>query len=323
MSKYNLVDIFEEYKIGSGWTSTFDYEGMLKAGLKTGVDTDLNILKKMTEDYTDVNYHREASHLYDAIEALEEGAIKEASMFFGDFHAEIKETIKSQGMDIEPTLGKFMASKMEEDIKENKGLAEIEEDGYNAGVKSAYTYATIGSRLKNRPDKLAYNKGFIQGVTDELYSSLNEEDVEGEHSGLRRTIYENKTVGFRFGFDQKELDVLKLLVSAGEDDYLSDDEVEILKFIIKSNILQDKTSVNEGSYKEFITAVKEKYSDSEIQQYLDSVDNDMRLNGDEDYEGWSVADYLEDMDNYVYDRVAEVEIDESMSFLKEHFNRFK
>jgi hypothetical protein len=34
MSKYNLTDIFEQYQIGSGWTSDFDYDGMLKAGLQ-------------------------------------------------------------------------------------------------------------------------------------------------------------------------------------------------------------------------------------------------------------------------------------------------
>lgn len=120
MSKYNLIDIYEEYQIGSGWTRDFDYDGMLKAGLKTGVDTDLELLKKMVEDYTDVNYHREAHHLYNAIEALEQGATKEASMFFGDFHAEIENTMKEQGMDIEPTVGQFMASKMEEgeEVKE-------------------------------------------------------------------------------------------------------------------------------------------------------------------------------------------------------------
>ena len=120
MSKYNLVDIYEQYRIGSGWTRDFDYDGMLKAGLKTGVDTDIEVLKKIVEDFTDVNYHREADHLYKAIEALEDGATKEASMFFGDFHAEIKNTIKDQGMDIEPTVGKFMASKMEEgeEVKE-------------------------------------------------------------------------------------------------------------------------------------------------------------------------------------------------------------
>ena len=117
MSKYNLTDILEQYKIGSGWTSDFDYTGMLKAGLETGVDTDIKLLKALAEDYTDVNYHREASHLYNAIEALEEGAIKEASMFFGDFHAEIKATMGDQSMDIEPTLGKFMDTKMEENTE--------------------------------------------------------------------------------------------------------------------------------------------------------------------------------------------------------------
>jgi hypothetical protein len=63
----------------------------------------------------------------------------------------------------------------EEAIKENKSLAEIEEAGYKAGEKASYTYATVVTRLQNRPDKLAYSEGFIQGVKDELGSSLNED----------------------------------------------------------------------------------------------------------------------------------------------------
>ena len=266
---------------------------------------------------------------------------------------------------------------------------------------------------------LAKKLGIDVDELEAKVKSFKGKEIDAIEASAKKSMAmeEGKAVGFRFGFDQKELDVLKLLVSAGEDDYLSDDEVEILKFIIKSNILQDNDEeklpmdenkalgyldkevsdriegllnipmkkkfmdigmdlvqdlleedpfdiddvithlanelgdymdgfygagekfagygtevdegkdysekISEGSYKEFITAVKEKYSDSEIKQYMDSVNNDMRLNGEEDYEGWSVADYLEDMDNYVYDRVAEVEIDESMSLLKEHFNRFK
>ena len=57
----------------------------------------------------------------------------------------------------------------------NVGLAELEEMGYESGEKAAYTHATVVTRLQNRPDKLAYSKGFIQGVTDELGSSLNED----------------------------------------------------------------------------------------------------------------------------------------------------
>ena len=181
MSKYNLIDIYEQYQIGSGWTRDFDYDGMLKAGLKTGVDTDIELLKKMAEDYTDVNYHREASHLYNAIEALEENAIKEASMFFGDFHAEIEETMKSQGMDIEPTLGKFMASKMEED-KDKEPKDKEPRDG----VKSAAS--KLGIKPKHVKE-VSLREGYsIEGLLSiplkakfleafqDLYFDLVEED---------------------------------------------------------------------------------------------------------------------------------------------------
>ncbi len=59
--------------------------------------------------------------------------------------------------------------------EENIGLADLEERGYEAGEKAAYTYGTLLGKLKNRPDKLAYNKGFMQGVKDELGSSLSED----------------------------------------------------------------------------------------------------------------------------------------------------
>ena len=46
---------------------------MLKAGLETGVDTDIEDFKKIYDDFEDVNYRRENNHLYKAIEALEDG----------------------------------------------------------------------------------------------------------------------------------------------------------------------------------------------------------------------------------------------------------
>ena len=121
MSKYNLTDIYEQFKAGDKFSTDFDYDGMLKAGLKAGVDTDLNTLKALSDSFEDVNYHRENSHLQKAIDALENGEpMDEVSMLFGDFHAEIKQTMKEQGMDIEPTLGKFMASKMSSMMNEDE-----------------------------------------------------------------------------------------------------------------------------------------------------------------------------------------------------------
>ena len=185
MSKYNLIDIYEQYKIGSGWTTDFDYDGMLKAGLKAGVDTDIEVLKKMSDDFEDVNYHRENNHLQNAIEALEDGATKEASMFFGDFHAEIKATIKDQGMDIEPTVGKFMASKMEEEKKElpksiaDKEKAEIEKDAKKAaGMMKEDDIEEVtsreGARIESLLDQPMKDK-FLEAF-EELYFDLVEED---------------------------------------------------------------------------------------------------------------------------------------------------
>ena len=170
MSKYNLTDILEQYRIGSGWTTDFDYDGMLKAVVKTGVDTDIEVLKKMSDDFEDVNYHRENSHLQNAIEALEDGAIKEASMFFGDFHAEIKQTIKDQGMDIEPTLGKFMDTKidmMNEDEFDEARQAAIESSQEKAGIKEDFRMGGLVDRNKL--------KVFLEAFGD-LYFDLVEDD---------------------------------------------------------------------------------------------------------------------------------------------------
>jgi len=68
---------------------------------------------------------------------------------------------------------------IEKNLKEeNIGLADLEEMGYEAGEKSAYTYGTLITKLQNEPDKLAFKKGFVQGVIDELGSNINEDLTE-------------------------------------------------------------------------------------------------------------------------------------------------
>ena len=141
MSKYNLTDILEQYRIGSGWTTDFDYDGMLKTGLGTSIDTPIEVLKKMSDDFEDVNYHRENSHLQDAIDAIEIGDMVEAEGRLSDFHIEIRKTQEDQGMDIEPTLGKFMDTKMSsmmnEDGFDEARQAAIESSEEAAGIKEA------------------------------------------------------------------------------------------------------------------------------------------------------------------------------------------
>jgi hypothetical protein len=162
MSKYNLIDIYEQYQIGSGWTTDFDYDGMLKTGLGTSIDTPIEVLKKMSDDFEDVNYHRENSHLQYAIDALEIGDMKEAESRLNDFHAEIKQTIKDQGMDIEPTVGQFMASKMEEgeEVTETEEVEEVS--------------SREGSRIEGLLS-IPLKAKFLEAFQD-LYFDLVEED---------------------------------------------------------------------------------------------------------------------------------------------------
>jgi hypothetical protein len=263
MSKYNLTDIFEQYQIGSGWTRDFDYDGMLKAGLKTGVDTDIELLKKMVEDYTDVNYHREAHHLYNAIEALEEGAIKEASMFFGDFHAEIKNTMKDFGMDIEPTVGQFMKNRME-------GKKEVEE-----------VTSREGSRIEGLlsiPLKSKFLSAF-----DELYFDLVEEEpfhaedvIEHLSIEMMKHLYDIQAQGDR-------------LAGLEEDTAMSGavaDELEAGAI---------GTHLDEGAVKELEMALLDVGTQAEVDQYMDSL---KRSKDTFD----NIDDYIEDFKNYVADK---------------------
>ena len=300
MSKYNLIDIYEEYQIGSGWTRDFDYDGMLKAGLKTGVDTDLELLKKMVEDYTDVNYHREAHHLYNAIEALEQGATKEASMFFGDFHAEIENTMKEQGMDIEPTVGQFMASKMEEEMAVFS--SEEEEDKYIEKM--------VKRGLEKEKERAAKKKKGVKEVTSR------------EGSRIEGLLDQNMKAKFLEAFSDLYFDLVE------EDPFMAEDVVdhlgiEMLKHLDAIQAQGDKLNsagnpsveftpgerigeeeeIEEGISKDDIKKAL-KGTKVEIETYMDSL----KRSGDK-FD--SIEDYVEDFENYVADKS-----------LQEHFGRF-
>lgn len=80
------------------------------------------------------------------------------------------------------------------------------------------------------------------------------------------------------------------------------------------NVKDYSEELSEGAYKDFIMQAKEAYSQSEVEAYIDSLNNDIRLNGSDQYNDFDVEDYLEDLRNYVDDKMGDV---------REHFNRFK
>jgi len=80
----------------------------------------------------------------------------------------------------------------DESFGKNIGLADLEEKGYNDGEKAANTHETLIGKLQNRPDKLAYIKGFIQGTTAELRSFLNENSSLYEDKSFDKTKLERE-----------------------------------------------------------------------------------------------------------------------------------
>ncbi len=108
---------------------------------------------------------------------------------------------------------------------------------------------------KPLPKPVAKDLGKMKTNFNDLKKRLKLEDTSTIDTGFSgRADYgeEDKALGREdelemrgleegHGLSQKDVDVLDLLIKSGEDDYLTNDEVRILKFILKSNILQDKT----------------------------------------------------------------------------------
>ena len=320
MSKYNLTDILEQYRIGSGWTTDFDYDGMLKTGLGTSIDTPIEVLKKMSDDFEDVNYHRENSHLQYAIDALEIGDMKEAEGRLNDFHVEIRKTQEEQGMDIEPTVGKFMASKMD-----------LDEDAMD-NVKNIDKVAS--------PDAKAHDYGAeIKGISDEddTEEAYAHQTIlpleEGRYASIDREVA-NRIEGFlNIPMKKKFLDIWEdLFYDLVDDEPFDVEDViahlsnEMGKVIDGNQMAGDRlagigdfeqeefTAIDEAlpkfkgvpPMKDIVKALKDdaKATDSEIKQFMASV----KKAGDEFDD---VDDYVEDFKNYVADKS-----------LQEHFGRF-
>ena len=208
MSKYNLIDIFEQYQIGSGWTKDFDYEGMLNAGLKATLEDRIESLEALAEDFTDVNYHREASHLYDALEALEKGDAFEAEGKISDFHAEIKKTMESFDMDMSDDLGAYMASKMDLDEDKYDDIVDGDDDipaskkkaaalAYRKVDKGA-SYEKATSHIKET--KPGYNKDGTPKSNDEMGDDEREDfyndldSVEESFDSLAKKLDKQKGI---------------------------------------------------------------------------------------------------------------------------------
>lgn len=84
MDEFSDVKIFDEsgkeiqfmekggevYQLGDMWSDDFDYNGMLRMGLKAETSWGSKKLRKLFDSYEDVNYHTASKNLWNAIQAL-------------------------------------------------------------------------------------------------------------------------------------------------------------------------------------------------------------------------------------------------------------
>ena len=98
LMKESLVTEAKKFKPGDKWSSDFDYEGMLKYALKVNEKTPIKMLNKFFDSATDVNYHTPFRNLGIAIDWIEDGDKKGAKDYIKNFHDDIKEEMKDQGI---------------------------------------------------------------------------------------------------------------------------------------------------------------------------------------------------------------------------------
>ena len=93
--------IDEEYNVGKGMEKDHDFDAMLTHALKLHAGTSIEDLKKVSNDFEAVNYHRENAYLEDAIDMLAAGKHEEFQDSLKLFKDEVKKTIRSFNESIE------------------------------------------------------------------------------------------------------------------------------------------------------------------------------------------------------------------------------
>lgn len=121
------------YQPGDKWSKDFDYDGMLKAGLKIKISTPLAKMQQIYDSFEDVNYHRENGHLGNAMDYVEDGDKAGALQHLKLYRDSIRKTLS----DISEGKCNTHREKNEEVVTESRGafdmcvsaIQDIAEDG--------------------------------------------------------------------------------------------------------------------------------------------------------------------------------------------------
>jgi hypothetical protein len=236
----------EAYIPGEGWIEDFEYDDMLAHGLTLTADDSIEDLRKVAEDFTDVNYHREAAHLYDAIDAIEAGdtggsgfigSRGEAKMYINKFHKEIK-----------TTLAGFDDVNDDYTIDENKENKETK----NTKMKKSELKEMIKAAMMD--EKSVYEAEKVDIEDNEEVDVDIEKDVEIDDKSVETDI---DVKGSMPGEDSDEIAVQSLLMKAQEeaaklgDEKLTDQIGNTITYFTRAHV----ATVDEGEEIDEIAAI--------------------------------------------------------------------
>ena len=304
MSKYNLIDIFE------GMTDKEFSDSQEKDRLEAHPEKDMikKIKNLMSKEKKEVKEG-------DAVDLAIEVSQKKAG---------IKE---DQYDDITDADDDIPADKKKEAAlayrKVDKGASYEKATSHIKEVRIDNEVAERIEGLTNRELKRKFLFAF-----EDLYSDLIEEDpfhaedvINHLNNEMHKHLSSFQNTGDKFAGMEESFDSLakKLDKQKGID---KDEAAKIAGSIAakkaagagKGPTAKQKKRMSEGILKDVVLAIIKdtNATNPEVQAYIDSLTNDIKLNGKEAYADYEIDDYIEDFKNYIADKS-----------LQEHFKRFK
>ena len=238
------------YQPGDKWSNDFDYDGMLKAGLKIKISTPLAKMQQIYDSFEDVNYHRENGHLGNAIDYVQDGDKAGALDHLKLFRQAVRKTLS----DISEGKCNTHREKNEEVVNESRGafdmcvsaIQDIAEDG-DISEREAAMEMMIAIA-----DKYDFD---MAGLESQLFhgdDSINEGRRRKSQGGKVVTENDYNTGGYVEAMGPIFDKACKMLMSAWEEwkngpmtepgmiEYAKKDVIEYIDSKLEEDILQEK-----------------------------------------------------------------------------------
>lgn len=82
------------YELGQGYSSDFDFEGLLRTALRANTSWGIEALKKLHYSFEDNNYHTLGRPLWEAVKSLQLGAEPSAKLHLHEFHEAVQQELE-------------------------------------------------------------------------------------------------------------------------------------------------------------------------------------------------------------------------------------